>query len=401
MLDIGAIRQSTSTWASPVVLVHKKDGSLRLCIDLRKLNNRTIKDAQSLPRIEDSSDCLNGATIFTSLDLQSGYWQVELTEASRPLIAFTIGPLGFYECVQIPFGLTNALATFQCLMESCLGEMHLKWCIIYLDNIIVFSKMPEEQIKRLIGVFEKLSAADLRHKLSKCEVFKSQITYLGHNVSKVGIETDLKKITAIKEWPVPKTVTKVHNFLGFTNYYCKFIPKYAQIVQPINQLVSGDNVNKKKTLVEWTAECQQAFEQLKLLCSQTPILAYANYRKPFKLHTDASENGLGAVLYQKQDDGTDCIIAYASQNLSKSERNYGAHKLEFLTLKWTVTERFHEYLYGGHFEVYMDNNPLTYILTTAKLDPTGQRWVASLANYNFKIFYKSGKLNVDALSRIP
>ena len=143
MLDIGAIHRSTSPWASPVVLVHKKDGSLQFCIDLRKLNNQTIKDAQSLPRIEDSLDCLDGATIFTSLDLQSGYWQVEMTEASKPLTAFTVGPLGFYECVQMPFGLTDALATFQCLMETCLGEIHLKWCIIYLDDIIVFSKTPE------------------------------------------------------------------------------------------------------------------------------------------------------------------------------------------------------------------------------------------------------------------
>ena len=158
-----------------------------------------------------------------------------------------------------------------------------------------------------------------------------------------------------------------------------------------NQLVSGDNANKKKTLVEWTVEYQQAFEQLKLLCSQTPVLAYANYRKPFKLHTDASENRLGAVVYQKQDDGTDGIIAYASWTLSKSERIYGAHKLKFLALKWSVTERFHEYLYGGHFGVYTVNNPLTYILTTAKLDATGQRGVASLANYIFNIFYKSRK----------
>ena len=166
--------------------------------------------------------------------------------------------------------------------------------------------------------------------------------------------------------------------------------------------MSEENSSRKKTLVEWTAECQQAFEQLKHLCSQTPILAYGNYKKPFKLHTDASENRLGAVLYQKQDDGMDCMIVYASQTLSKSERNYDAHKLEFLALKWSVTERFHAYLYGGHFEVYIDNNPLTYILTTAKLDATGQRWITSLANYNFKIFYRSGKLNVeaDALSRI-
>ena len=155
--------------------------------------------------------------------------------------------------------------------------------------------------------------------------------------------------------------------------------------------------------MEWTEECQSAFEHLKQLCSQTPILAYANYQKPFKLHTDASENGLGAILYQKQDDDTEHVTAYASTTLSKSERNYDTHKLEFLALKWSIMERFHEYLYGGHFEVYTENNPLTYILTTAKLDATGQRWVASLANYNFKIFYKSGKLNVeaDALSCIP
>ena len=230
-----------------------------------------------------------------------------------------------------------------------------------------------------------------------------QITYLGHIVSKDSIKTDPKKIEAIKNWPVPKTVTEVQSFLGFTNYYHKFVPKYAQIVKPINQLVSRENASKKKTLVDWTNECQIAFEHLKCLCSQTPILAYANCEKPSKLHTDTSESSLGAVLYQKQDDNTEHIIAYASRTLSKSEWNYGTHKLEILALKWSITERFHEYLYGRHFEVYTDNNPLTYILTTAKLDATGQRWVASLANYNFKIFYKSGKLNVevDALSCIP
>ena len=157
------------------------------------------------------------------------------------------------------------------------------------------------------------------------------------------------------------------------NYYHKFIPKYAQIAQPINQLVSGENANKKKTLVERNEECQEAFNKLKQLWGKTPILAYAIYKKPFKLHTDASENGLGTVLYQKQDDDMDHVIAYACQTWSKSKKNYGVHKLEFLALKWSVTERFHEYLYGGHFEVYMDNNPLTYILTTAKLDATGQR----------------------------
>ena len=187
MLDVGAIRRSNSLWASPVVLVRKKDGSLRFCIDLRKLNARTIKDAYSLPRIEDALDSLNGACIFTSLDLKSGYWQVELDESSIPLTAFTVGPLGFYECVRMPFGLTNAPATFQRLMESCLGELHLEWCIIYLDDIIIFSKNPDDHLTRLEGVFEHLAKAGLKLKPSKCEHFQSSLKYLRHIVSKNGI----------------------------------------------------------------------------------------------------------------------------------------------------------------------------------------------------------------------
>ena len=219
MLDIGAIRRSSSPWASPVVLVCKKDGSLRFCIDLSKLNARTVKDAYSLPRIEDALDSLNGACIFTSLDLKSGYWQVKLDKESIPLTAFTVGPLGFYECVRMPFGLTNAPATFQRLMESCLGELHLDWCIIYLDDIIIFSRTPNDHITRLEGVLEKLAKAGLKLKPSKCEFFRSSLKYLGHIVSKDGIATDPRKIEAIHNWPRPKTVTEVRSFTGFTNYY--------------------------------------------------------------------------------------------------------------------------------------------------------------------------------------
>ena len=223
MEDIGAIRKSHSPWSSPVVLVRKKTGELRFCIDLRTLNARTEKDAYSLPRIEDSLDSLNGAKIFSSLDLKSGYWQVELEEESIPLTAFTVGPLGFYECVRMPFGLTNAPATFQRLMENCLGDLHLRSCIIYLDDIIIFSKTPEEHVHRLSQVFEKLAAAGLKLKPSKCEFFKTEINYLGHVVSREGIKTDDKKIEAIKNWPRPVTNTEVRSFLGFTNYYRRFI----------------------------------------------------------------------------------------------------------------------------------------------------------------------------------
>ena len=403
MLKLGAIHKSSSPWASAVVLVWKKDGSLRFCIDLRKLNEQTVKDAYALPRIEDSLDSLNGSCIFTSIDLKAGYWQVELDKDSIPLTAFTVGPLGFYECVRMPFGLTNAPATFQRLMEMCLDDLHLNWCIIYLDDVIIFSKTPEEHVKRLAAVFEKISKAGLKLKPSKCDFFKTRISYLGHIVSKDGIETDPKKIRDIQKWPVPQTVHDVRSFLGFTNYYRKFIYKYAQKARPLNTLISGGNAKKKYKRVDWTEEHQQSFQALKSACTDTPILAYADYTKPFRLNTDASTTGLGAVLYQQQNDGSYRVISYASRSLSKTERNYDAHKLEFLALKWSVTERFHEYLYGGSFEVYTDNNPLTYVLTTAKLDAVHQRWVASLANYDFKIFYRAGKFNADAdsLSRIP
>ena len=403
MLEIGAIRKSQSPWASAVVLVRKKDGALRFCIDLRKLNARTIKDAQTLPRIEESLDSLCGAVIFTSLDLKSGYWQVELDEDSVPYTAFTVGPLGFYECLRMPFGLTNAPATFQHLMENCLGDLHLNWCIIYLDDIIIYSKTQEEHVERLEAVFQKLSAAGLKLKPSKCEFFKSQITYLGHIVSSEGIATDPKKIKAIQLWPRPETVTQIRKFTGLTNYYRKFIHNYAKVARPLHQLVSGENAKLKRTTVKWTEECERSFLESKNLCSNTPVLAYPDYTRNFKLYTDASESGLGAVLTQVSKDKKEQPVAYASRTLSKSERNYDAHKLEFLALKWSITDRFHEYLYGGTFDVYTDNNPLTYILTSAKLDAIGQRWVASLGPYNFSLHYNPGRHNTvaDSLSRIP
>ena len=273
MLDVGAIRRSNSPWASPVVLVRKKDGSLRFCIDLRKLNARTIKDAYSLPRIEDALDSLNGACIFTSLDLKSGYWQVELDESSIPLTAFTVGPLGFYECVRMPFGLTNAPATFQRLMESCLGELHLEWCIIYLDDIIIFSKNPDDHLTRLEGVFERLAKAGLKLKPSKCEFFRNSLKYLGHIISRDGIATDPKKVAAISNWPKPKTVTEVRSFTGFTNYYRHFIKGYAKVARPLHELTSGENGKKKHSEVQWTERCQESFDSLKKICSESPVLA--------------------------------------------------------------------------------------------------------------------------------
>ena len=236
--------------------------------------------------------------------------------------------------------------------------------------------------------------------------FKEEIDYLGHLVSGKGVATSPKKIEAVTKWPVPQTVYDVRSFLGFVGYYRRFIRDFSKISKPIREVIIGlENQSKrvaKKTLINWSETAQSAFEVLKELCVNAPILAFPDYKLPFILHTDSSTEGLGAVLYQKQE-GKLRVIAYASRSVTKTESNYPTHKLEFLALKWAIFEKFHEYLYGSTpFEVYTDNNPLTYVLTTAKLDACGQRWVAKLANYNFTIQYRSGQSNVeaDALSRI-
>ena len=263
MVEVGAIRRIFSPWASAVVLVRKKMGGLRFCIDLRKLNNRTVKDGYSLPRIEETLDCLHGAVWFSTLDLKSGYWQVEFQEEAKSLTPFTVGPLSFWECEHMPFGLTNAPATFQRLMESCLGELHLNWCIIYLDDRIVFSRTPEEHNHRLRAVFEKLKAAGLKLKPSKCDFFKKEIIYLGHVFSEKGVSTDPDKIKAVTEWPQPTIATEVRSFLGFVSYYRRFIPNFSKVAKPLNKLLQNleeTPSQKKKFKIHWGPEQQETFE---------------------------------------------------------------------------------------------------------------------------------------------
>ena len=273
----------------------EKRWGLRLCINLCKLNNRTVKDGYLLPRIEDTLDCLHGAVWFSTLDLKSRYWQVELEEEAKPPTAFTMGPLGLWECEHMPFGLTNAPATFQRLMESCLGELHLNWCIIYLDDINVFSWTPEEHVHRLKAVFNKLRAASLKLKPSKCYLFKKEIKYLGDVVSNEGVSTDADKIKFVTEWPQPTTVTEVRSFLGFVSYYIRFIPNFSKVAKPLNKLLQnleGTPSQKKMFKVHWGPEQQEAFETLQRLSTESLILAYADFKAPFILHTDASGEDL-------------------------------------------------------------------------------------------------------------
>ena len=291
-----------------------------------------------------------------------------------------------------------------------MGELNLKECLIFLDDILVFSQNFEEHLERLEAVFSRLKEHGLKLKPSKCEFFKTKVKYLGHVVSQDGVETDPDKISALSTWPVPTNIKTLRSYLGFTGYYRRFIKDYAKIVKPLNDLLVGHPTQKpvskkrkrKSVPWEWGEAQQGAFDTLKEKLSSPPILAYADFSKPFVLHTDASGEGLGAVLYQIQD-GREKVIAYASRGLRQGEKHYPAHKLEFLCLKWAVTEKFRDYLYNNQFDVCTDNNPLTYVLTSAKLDATGHRWLAALSNFNFKLIYRSGKSNGDAdgLSRRP
>ncbi|KAL5020629.1 hypothetical protein ScPMuIL_002291, partial [Solemya velum] len=376
MLEAGVIRESDSPFSSNICLVRKKDGSLRFCIDYRTLNSHTRKDAYSLPRFDDVVDSLSGSKYFSKLDLRSGYWQVEMEESSKPYTAFSVGNK-IFEFNKMGFGLCNGPSTFQRLMEKCMGDMHLRECLIFLDDILIFSKTFEEHLDRLNVVFERLSEHNLKLKPSKCEFFRTSVSYLGHVVS-----AD-----------------------GFAGYYRRFIRNYAQIVKSLNDLLKGHDLKKIKKVKskikscpvpwKWGEEQQIAFDCIKDKLTNPPVLAYAKYDSPFILHTDASGTGLGAILYQKQD-GVERAIAYASRGLRPSEKNYPAHKLEFLALKWAVTDKFHDYLYGNDFEVVTDNNPLTYVLGKAKLDATSHRWIATLANYKFTLSYRAGAQNIDA-----
>ena len=212
------------------------------------------------------------------------------------------------------------------------------------------------------------------------------MTYLAHVLSKDGIQTNPKKVEAIHKWPIPTNVTEVRSFLGFTNYYQWFIRKYAQVAKPLYKLISGENTSRICNPVKWDLECQTTFDQLKELCTTTSILAHADFTKSFKLHTDDSVLSLGAFLYQAHK-GIENVISYASRSLTQSKTKYAIHKLEFLCLEWAITEQFHKYLYGNTFDIYTDNNPITYVLMTAKLDVMGHRWVTSLAKYNLHLHY--------------
>ncbi|KAL0194732.1 hypothetical protein M9458_008304, partial [Cirrhinus mrigala] len=407
LLETQVIRESCSPYASPIVLVKKKDGSLRMCVDYRRLNSKTRKDAFPLPRIEETLDSLAGARWFSTMDLASGYNQVPVAEGDKSKTAFCT-PFGLFEWNRMPFGLCNAPSTFQRLMERLFGDQQCQSLLLYLDDIIVFSSSVDQHLARLEVVLSRLQREGLKAKLSKCAFFKEEVHYLGHVISSEGVSTDPGKVEAVAQWPRPTNVSELRSFLGFASYYRRFVEGFAKLAAPLHRLVAqlANPKPLKRSAREfaeaWSAECQCSFEGLKGKLTTAPVLAYADFSLPFILEVDASHGGLGAVLSQEQQ-GKVRPIAYGSRSLRPTERNttnYSSMKLEFLALKWAMTEKFREYLLGHKCVVFTDNNPLSY-LTSAKLGAMEQRWAAQVAAFDFEIRYRSGKSNrnADALSR--
>ena len=333
MLDGGAICPSQSPWCNAVVLVRKKDGSLHFCINFWCLNAKMKKDSYPLPQMQETMESMVGAQYFSCMDLESGFWQVEMSEKARKYNAFTVGSMGVYEFLCMPYGLCNMPATFQRLMQNCLGELNLTYTLIYLDDVIVYSCTEEEHLTRLRAMFERFRESGLKLKPSKCNFFCTEINYLGHTVSAKGMEPGVDGIKAIAEMALPRTYTGVCQFLGATGYFRRFIKGYANITKPLNDLLSGANSKLKRCFVWLLLAAVVAFQELKLKCMTALVLAFADFHKPFLLETDASGNGLGAVLSQKQEDGCYHPVAYASQGLKGGELRYHSSKLEFLALK--------------------------------------------------------------------
>ena len=393
MLEKGLIQESSSPWASPVVLVKKRNGDVRFCIDYRRLNDISNHDAYPVPRVDDALRSLGGAQWFSTLDLTSAYWQVPMDSDSSRKAAFTTHR-GLFEPKRMPFGLRSAPATMQRLMTMLFGSMTWKMVLVYLDDIVIFSSSVEQHLSRLDLVFAKLREANLKLKPSKCALLRKSVEYLGHVVSGKGISTSPRIVDAIQNYPIPGDVPAVRRFLGLTGYYRAFIPNYADIAEPLNRLM------RKYMRFSWDKECEVAFHKLRNFIVSAPVLRFPDFHIPFYLTTDASEVGISGVLSQKAG-GFDHPIGYFSCCLSLAQRNYSATDRECLAIVESI-RHFDMFLAGCEFVVRTDHRPLSYLQSLK--EPRGRlaRWILFLSSYNFRIEYKPGVEipHADALSRL-
>jgi transposase InsO family protein len=394
MLATGVVEPAASEWAANVVLAKKKDGSLRFCIDYRKLNNQTRKDSYPLPRIDACLDALSGAGWFSTLDLRSGYHQVMMNPGDSDKTAF-ITRRGTFRWRVMPFGLCNAPATFQRLMDIVLSGLNFELCLVYLDDVIIFSSTADQHLDRLGQVFARLKDANLKLKPSKCHLFRRTVSFLGHVVTAEGIAVDQSKVLAVTEWPTPRCLKEVRAFVGLCSYYRKFIRGFSLVAAPLFALT------KKDQPFLWGDECQDAFDRLKDALTMAPVLSLPVDDAAYTLDCDASDVGIGGVLSQNID-GEERVIAYGSRLFSTAERNYCITRKELLAVVH-FTQVFRQNLLGRRFTLRTDHAALRWLQHTP--DPIGQqgRWLEKLAEFDFEILHRPGRKhgNADALSRKP
>ena len=394
LFDQGSARPSTSPWASPLVFVRKKNGQIRPCVDYRRLNDLTRKDAFPLPRTQDCFDAVAGATLFSSMDITSAYNQIPIREQDIAKTAF-VTKYGLYEFTTMPFGLCNAPATFQRVMELALAGLQWKTCLIYLDDVLVFSKTFNEGIWRLSEVLDRIQHAQLKLKPSKCHFFQSEVAYLGHILSGEGILPNPENIEKILKWQRPVTVKEVQSFLGLANYYRRFIHSYSDHVRPLIDLT------RKGAQFSWDERCEEAFDHVKSVLVSPDIMAHPRSQGEFILDTDASDVCIGAVLSQVQD-GTERVIAYGSKSLNKAERNYCVTDRELLAIRY-FTEYYRVYLLGKPFLIRTDHQALKWLFSMKEPKNRVARWIEALAEFDYEIHHRAGKKhqNADAMSRCP
>ena len=371
-----------------MLFVKKKDGTLRLCIDYRQLNKLTVKNKYLLPRIDDLFDQLKGASIFSKVDLRSGYHQLRIKDVDVHKTAFKTR-YGHYEFLVMPFGLTNAPAAFMDLMNRVFRPYVDQFVVVFIDDILVYSKDQKSHDTHLRVVLETLRKEQLYAKLSKCEFWKNEVSFLGHIVSKEGIRVDPKKIEVVVEWKPPRNVTEVRSFLGLAGYYRRFVKGFSMTAAPMTRLL------QKNVKYEWSEKCQRSFDKLKAFLTEAPVLTQPTGGREYVIFSDASLNGLGCVLMQEGK-----VVAYASRQLKPHERNYPTHDLELAAIVFAL-KIWRRYLYGEKCFIYTDHKSLKYLPSQQELNLRQRRWMELIKDYDCVIDYHPGKANVvaNALSR--
>lgn len=396
LTDMGFIQPSKSPYGAPVLFVKKKDGTMRMCVDYRALNSITIKNRYPLPRIDELFDRLQGAKVFSKIDLRSGYHQIRIHADDVPKTAFRTR-YGHFEFLVLPFGLTNAPATFMHLMHQIFRPLLDSFVLVFLDDILIYSRTPEEHEQHVRQVLQLLRKHRLYAKPSKCELFRERVEFLGHMIDRDGLRMMSDKVRAVREWPVPASVEEVRSFLGTVGYYRKFIHMFSDVAAPITELL------QKGTKFHWDQSQQQAFEQLKDAISKEPVLTLPDPSRPYVVTTDASGFAVGATLSQDVGRGLQ-PIAFLSKKMLPAERNYPVHEQELLAIIVALREWRH-YLSGARFtiQVRTDHKSLRHFQSQPHLSPRQTRWLDLLAEFDFEIQYQEGKSNVvaDGLSRRP